>query len=220
MIRVEVLPNEAAATAAAAGEIGERILATTESGDRFTWAISGGTGPAPMFRRLGDLDLPWLRVDTWQVDERVAPLGDPDRNRTIAEAALPRPALDGIGWMPVEDDDLEAAADAYAATLPERFDVIHLGLGPDGHTASLVPGDPVLDERERAVAVTDPYQGRRRMTLTFPALDRAAAIVWLLFGEDKRDALTKLIERDVSIPGARVAVEDQLVVTDIDVTTT
>jgi 6-phosphogluconolactonase len=220
MLRVELLPDADAATTSAADVVAESILAATESGDRFAWAISGGTGPAPMFRRLGELDLPWSSVDTWQVDERVAPLGDPDRNRTITEAALPRPALDGIRWMPVEADDLEAAADAYAATLPDRFDVIHLGLGPDGHTASLVPGDPVLDERERSVAVTGPYQGRRRMTLTFPALDRASAIVWLVTGAGKREAIGKLVGRDPSIPGARVAVEDQLVVTDIDVTTT
>jgi 6-phosphogluconolactonase len=220
MIRVEVLPDEAAATAAASDAIAERILATIASGGRFAWAISGGTYPAPMFHRLGELDLPWASVDTWQVDERVAPRGDPDRNRTLAETALPPPALDGVRWMPVEDGDLDAAAERYAATLPERFDVIHLGLGPDGHTASLVPGDPVLDERDRTVAVTEPYQGLRRMTLTFPALDSAASIVWLLFGEVKRDALTKLIERDPSIPGARVAVADQLVVTDIAVTTT
>jgi 6-phosphogluconolactonase len=219
MIRVEVLADGSAATTAAADAIAERILAATASGGRFAWAISGGTYPAPMFHRLAELDLPWSSIDTWQVDERVAPLTDPDRNRTTAEAELPRPAIAGVRWMPVEDEDLDAAAERYAATLPSRFDLIHLGLGADGHTASLVPGDPVLDDRERTVAVTEPYQGRRRMTLTFPALDSASAIVWLVSGEAKREALTKLIERDPSIPGARVAVEDQLVVTDIDVTT-
>ena len=220
MIRVEVRLDAEAAGRYAADLVAARIREATAAGGRFSWAISGGTSPAPMFRRLGQLDLPWASIDTWQVDERVAPAGDPDRNRTIAEPELPPQALDGVRWMPVEDEDLEAAAARYEETLPARFDVVHLGLGPDGHTASLVPGDPVLDERERTVAVTGPYQGRRRMTFTYPTLERATWIVWLVDGVEKREALTKLLERDPSIPGARVTVPDQLVVTDIDVTTT
>ena len=218
-ISVEVRPDAAAAGRYAADLVAERIRAVTADGRRFAWAISGGTSPAPMFRRLGELDLPWASIDTWQVDERVAPAGDPDRNRTIAEPELPEQALDGVRWMPVEDEDLEAAAARYAATLPARFDVVHLGLGPDGHTASLVPGDPVLDERERTVAVTGPYQGRRRMTFTYPALERATWIVWLVDGAEKREVLTKLIARDTSIPASGVTIPDQLVVTDVDVAT-
>jgi 6-phosphogluconolactonase len=219
MIRVEVRPDAEAAGRDAADLVAARIREATADGRRFAWAISGGTSPVPMFRRLGELDLPWASIDTWQVDERVAPLGDGDRNRTIAEPELPQQALEGVRWMPVEDEDPEAAAARYEETLPARFDVVHLGLGPDGHTASLVPGDPVLDERDRTVAVTEPYQGRRRMTFTYPALERATWIVWLVDGAEKREALTKLIARDPSIPGARVAVADQLVVTDVDVTT-
>jgi 6-phosphogluconolactonase len=218
-ISVEVRPDAEAAGTYAGDLVAERIREATAAGRRFAWAISGGTSPAPMFRRLGELDLPWASIDTWQVDERVAPLGDPDRNRTIAEVELPPEALGGVRWMPVEDADLEHAAAGYAETLPARFDVVHLGLGPDGHTASLVPGDPVLEERERTVAVTEPYQGRRRMTFTFPALERAAWIVWLVDGAEKREALTKLIARDPSIPGSGVAVPDQLIVTDVDVAT-
>ena len=116
--------------------------------------------------------------------------------------------------MPVEDDDLESAAVRYAATLPDRFDIVHLGIGADGHTASLVPGDPVLDVRDRDVAVTDPYEGRRRMTLTYPGLSRAGRVLWLVTGSEKREALRRLLRGDRSIPAARVPVEEQVVVAD------
>ena len=116
--------------------------------------------------------------------------------------------------MPVEDDDLEAAAARYAVTLPERFDIVHLGLGADGHAASLVPGDPVLDVKDRDVVVTGPYEGRRRMTLTYPGLSRARRVLWLVTGPGKREALSRLIRGDRSIPAARVPVVDQVVVTD------
>src|SRR5258708_10580253 len=102
--------------------------------------------------------------------------------------------------MPVEEEVLAAEARAYAAALPARFDLVHLGLGPDGHTASLVPGDPVLDETSALVAVTLPYHGHRRMTLTYPALARAARILWLLTGADKQQPLTMLLPRDRSVP--------------------
>lgn len=220
MIEVEVRPDAEAAGTFAADLVAARIREATAARRRFSWAISGGTSPVPMFRRLARLDLPWASIDTWQVDERVAPTGDPDRNRTIAEPELPPSALEGMRWMPVEEDDLKGAASRYAESLPVRFDVVHLGLGPDGHTASLVPGDPVVGERERTVAITGPYQGRRRMTFTYPALERASWIVWLVDGAEKREALTKLVARDPSIPGSGVTVPDQLVVTDIDLTTT
>jgi 6-phosphogluconolactonase/glucosamine-6-phosphate isomerase/deaminase len=215
MIRVEVLPDPGSVGEQAADLIAEAVRRAISEGRRFAWAISGGETPVPMFRRLGAYALPWHLIDTWQVDERVAPPDDPDRNRSLQAKALPAEALDGIRWMPVEDDDLETAAARYAATLPDRFDVVHLGLGVDGHTASLVPGDPVLDVRDRDVAVTGLYEGRRRMTLTYPGLSRAERAIWVVTESEKRDALRALIAGDHSIPAAQVAVLDQVLVTDL-----
>ncbi len=214
MIRVDVRPDPGTVGKRAADLIAEALRRAISDGRRFAWAISGGETPIPMFRRLGELDLPWHLIDTWQVDERIAPADDPDRNRFRQLPALPPEAIGEMRWMPVEDEDLEAAAARYAATLPHRFDVVHLGLGADGHTASLVPGDPVLDVRDRDVAVTGTYEGRRRMTLTYPPLSRAIRVVWVVTGPEKRDALRKLIAGDRSIPAAHVAVPDQVAVTD------
>jgi 6-phosphogluconolactonase len=213
MIGLEILDDAAAAGARAAELVAEAARAVTEGGRRFAWAISGGEGPALLFRKLGEL--PWDRIDTWQVDERVAPAGDPVRNRTAQERDLPGDALDGVRWMPVEDDDPEGAADRYAAGLPARFDVVHLGIGPDGHTASLVPGDAVLDVDDRDVAITAaPYQGLRRMTLTYPALARCDRAIWYVTGAEKRSAVERLLHGDRSIPAARVAIDDQILVVD------
>jgi 6-phosphogluconolactonase len=217
MIRVEVVPDPEAVGARAAEVVADALREAVGARGRSAWAISGGATPIPMFRRLSELDLPWDLIDTWQVDERVAPLGDPERNRTTQSEVLPEELLGGIRWMPVEDADLEAAATRYASTLPDRFDLVHLGLGADGHTASLVPGDPVLDVRDRALAVTGPYRGHRRMTLTYAGLARAARAVWLVTGSEKREALTKLLAGDSSIPASHVPVADQIVVTDIPV---
>jgi len=155
------------------------------------------------------------RVDIFQVDERVAPDGDPDRNLTHIQDALPDAALARTHPMPVLDPDLESAAALYAALLPDSLDLVHLGIGPDGHTASLVPGDPVLEVRDRRVAATaGEYQGRRRMTLTYPALEAARRLLWLVTGADKRDALARMLAGDASIPAGRVRAADALVVCD------
>ncbi|MEP6757860.1 MAG: 6-phosphogluconolactonase [Actinomycetota bacterium] len=182
-------------------------------------AVSGGTTPWAMFAALADEDVPWSALGIWQVDERIAPRGHEDRGLTHLLGSLPEEGRPHVRPMPVDEVDpgddaaLEAAARTYAATLPERFDVVHLGLGADGHTASLVPGDPVLDVADRDVASTDPYQGRRRMTLTFPALDRARQILWVATGASKARPVRMLVQRDQSIPASRVAagVQDAVV---------
>src|SRR5438093_9992034 len=154
-----------------------------------------------MFAHLADEDVPWEATEIFQVDERVAPDGDDDRNLTTIEPRLPAAAVSRLRPMPVTDDDLEAAAARYEELLPQALDLVHLGIGPDGHTASLVPEDPVLGVADRLVALTGgEYEGRRRMTLTYPALASARRVLWLVTGEDKRDALARLLAGDESIP--------------------
>jgi 6-phosphogluconolactonase/glucosamine-6-phosphate isomerase/deaminase len=166
-----------------------------------------------MFAALAKEDVPWADVQLFQVDERVAPDGDSSRNLTnLRESIGDAPAT--VYPMPVNDSNLDAAADRYADVLPSRFDLVHLGLGPDGHTASLVPGDPVLSVTGALVAVTQPYQGQRRMTLTYPALARADQLLWLISGADKRGPLSRLLAGDLSIPAGRVHAARSLVLAD------
>lgn len=181
---------------------------------RFEFAVSGGHTPWAMFDALGERDMPWGATTIYQTDERIAPAGDPDRNLAhLTEALAGVPAH--VVAMPVEDPDPGAAAQRYAEELPEHFDVVHLGLGPDGHTASLVPGDDVLGVTDRLVAVTtSPYQGRRRMTLTYPALARAAQLLWLVSGSSKAAALQRLLAGDRSIPAGRVTAAGSVVIAD------
>ena len=157
-----------------------------------------------MFELLGDQEIDWARTDVFQVDERIAPDGDDDRNHTHMLEHLPREAIERLRPMPVTDDDLETAARRYGEMVPEQVDIVHLGLGPDGHTASLVPGDTVLDVADRPVALTGgEYQGRRRMTMTYPALAAARQVFWLV-GSGKNDMVERLLAHDPSIPAGRV----------------
>lgn len=180
---------------------------------RFAFAVSGGATPWQMLRALANEDVPWGQVEVFQVDERVAPPGGQDRNLThLRESLLSHAPLrsEQIHPMPVEATDLHAAAAAYAHLLesiagtPPVLDLIHLGLGPDGHTASLVPGDPVLDEQTADVAITGIYQGRQRMTLTYPILNRAREVLWLATGESKRPMLARLLASDPTIPAGHI----------------
>jgi 6-phosphogluconolactonase len=189
----------------------------------FILAVSGGQTPWLMLRELAGEDIPWDRVHVAQVDERVAPAGHPDRNLThLRESLLEHAPLraEQIYAMPVEAPDLEAAASRYAETLraiagsPLVFDLVHLGLGPDGHTASLVPGDPVLDVTDADVALTGVYQGRRRMTLTYPMINRSRRILWLVTGSDKVGMLRGLLSGDKSIPAGRMRQDHALVIAD------
>jgi 6-phosphogluconolactonase len=211
---LDVLPDADAVAARGAALVAEHARAAVAARGEFSLAASGGRGPWAMFSRLAEEDVPWGGATVYQVDERVAPGGHPERNLTHLRRSLPPDAEPRIRPMPVEAEDLEAAAAEYAASLPEHLDLVHLGLGPDGHTASLVPGDPVLDVTNRDVAVTGPYQGTRRMTLTYPALARARRLLWIVTGEDKADALARLVAGDTSIPAGRVPADNALVLAD------
>jgi 6-phosphogluconolactonase len=208
-----VLPDAADLASRAAEFVATRARSTIADRGRFAFAVSGGHTPWTMFAELMKQDVDWADVQIFQVDERVAPDGDPDRNLTHLRASLGDAAAQVVA-MPVTGADLPAAAADYARLLPDRFDLVHLGLGPDGHTASLVPSDPVLNVTDRLVAVTEPYQGHRRMTLTYPALARADHTLWLVAGEDKREALAKLLAGDPSIPAGRVPVRQSTILAD------
>jgi 6-phosphogluconolactonase len=212
-LRIEVLPDADAVAERGAEYIAECVRAAVADRGRFTFAVSGGRTPWAMLGHLYG-KMPWERVTIFQVDERVAPDGDSDRNLTHLLRSLPPGGAADVRAMPVWAHDLEQAAAGYASSLPEQLDLVHLGLGPDGHTASLVPGDPALDVTDRDVAVTGEYQGRRRMTLTFPALNRARRILWLVTGEDKADALRRLRESDPAIPAGRIRADGALVLAD------
>jgi 6-phosphogluconolactonase len=210
---LQVLPDpDGVARAGAAFVAGRANDAVAEKGT-FTFAVSGGHTPWEMFAELASLAVPWENVVIYQVDERVAPPDDIDRNLVHLMKALgSEPAQ--VRAMPVNDADVDAAAHTYGAQLPLRFDLVHLGLGPDGHTASLVPGDPVLSVTDRLVALTRPYNGRVRMTLTYLALSRADQILWLVTGEDKKEPLARLLAGDTTIPGGRVQAAASLVMAD------
>ena len=180
---------------------------------KFAMAVSGGKTPWVMLRDLAQENVPWQGLHVFQVDERVAPEGDPDRNLThLRESLLEHAALrpEQIYAMPVNAADLEAACRQYAQILesiagsPPVLDLVHLGLGPDGHTASLVPGDPVLNVKDADIALTGLYQNRRRMTLTYPVINHARRVLWLATGAEKTGMLARLQAGDISIPAGRV----------------
>lgn len=223
MPSIQVLADAGAVAHAAAKRIAAEARSAVVARGRFVVAVSGGRTPWAMLAALAAEEVPWPQVHVVQVDERIAAAGDPDRNLThlreslLAIAPLPPEHLHA---MPVEEPDLEYAARRYARTLegmagrPPVLDLVHLGLGPDGHTASLIPGDPVIDVHDREVALTEPYQGRRRMTLTYPALNRARRILWVVTGPEKAEALARLRDGDRSIPASRIRREAVWVLAD------
>ena len=222
-MEIKALSTADAAAQEASHVIADAARAAVAVRGRFVMAVSGGRTPWQMLRALANEEVPWKFVHVVQVDERIAPAGDPDRNLThLRESLLEHAPLpvEQIYAMPVEEADLEGATRSYARTLqqiagtPPVLDLAHLGLGPDGHTASLVPNDPVLNVTDRDVALTGLYQNRRRMTLTFPMLDRSRRILWVVTGTEKAKMLARLRDRDDSIPAARIRQGQALVVAD------
>ena len=222
-MRIEVHSDADAAAAAGAKFIAAQARQAVAARGRFVMAVSGGRTPWQMLRVLANEEVPWKNVHVVQVDERLAPAGDPDRNLThLRESLLSHAPLpsEQIYAMPVESSDLKTAAKLYAKTLsdiagtPPLLDLAHLGLGPDGHTASLVPGDPVLDVTDADVAPTAIYQKRRRLTLTYPLLNRSRCVLWVVTGYEKADMIVRLLNRDVTIPAGRIRSDNALVIAD------
>ncbi len=220
---MEVLPDVDSAARRAAALIAREARASVALRGRALLATSGGSTPWRMLARLAEEDVPWANVHLFQVDERLVPAGHPDRilvhlnENLLSRVQLPEGHFHA---MPVEEADLDGAAARYAAGLrtvagdPAILDLVHLGLGTDGHTASLVPGDPVLAVDDVDVSPTGPYQGYRRMTLTFPVLHRARRILWLVTGADKTAILDSLRRGDDSIPASRIPGDRALIVAD------
>jgi len=212
-MKIEVFADDESTARATAKFIAAEARAAAAARGQFVMAVSGGRTPWIMLRALAKEEAPWEHIHVAQVDERVAPAGHPDRNLTHLRENLLDPSPirpQQIHAMPVESPDLEGAAKEYASALgeiagsPLTLDLVHLGLGPDGHTASLVPGDPVLNVTDVDVAVTGVYQGRRRMTLTYSAINRARRILWLVTGNEKAGMLLRLRKADPSIPAGRI----------------
>lgn len=212
-MRIETLRDADAVAQAAAAIIAAQARAAVRSGASFVLAVSGGRTPWQMFRALAREKVPWQGTHVVQVDERVAPLRHADRNLTVLREnllALVQVRAEQVHAMAVESMDLDAAAANYGQELseiagsPPVLDLVHLGLGPDGHTASLVPGDPVLDVADADVALTGVYQGRRRMTMTYPILNRSRHVLWVVTGGEKAHMLARLLDGDPSIPAGRV----------------
>jgi 6-phosphogluconolactonase len=220
---LEVMADPQTTAERAAAIIAADARAAVAARGKFAMAVSGGHTPWVMLRALANEDVPWAAVQVFQVDERVAPDGDPDRNLThLHETLLTHAPIkrEQIHAMPVNLPDLDAAAKQYAATLqsvlgaPPVLDLAHLGLGPDGHTASLVPNDPVLNITDADVGATGVYMGHRRMTLTYPMLNRSRRILWLLTGAEKATMLPKLQAGDPTIPAGRISSAQAVILAD------
>ncbi len=222
-MKTQILPDANVVATEAARMIAAEARAAAASRGRFVMAVSGGQTPWQMLRELAKEDVPWEAVHVVQVDERIAPAGDPDRNLThLRQSLLEHAPLseEQIHAMPVEEAEIKGAAGNYALVLqrvaatPPVLDLAHLGLGPDGHTASLVPGDPVLQVNDRDVALTGFYHGRRRITLTYPMLNRSRRILWVVTGAEKARILMRLLDGDASIPAGRIRQDRAFVLAD------
>ena len=221
-MNLEVLTDADAIARQAASVIAGAARSAVGARGKFVMAVSGGRTPWVMLKALAAEDMPWQSVQIFQVDERVAPDGHSDRNLTYLRASLASVPLaaDQIHAMNVTASDLHSSADQYGSVLeqfagnPPVLDLVHLGLGTDGHTASLVPDDPALNVEDKDVSITGLYQGRQRMTLTFPVLNRSRMILWVVTGPEKGEMLARLRQGDVSIPAGRVRRDDALILAD------
>ncbi|HYO83105.1 MAG TPA: 6-phosphogluconolactonase [Bryobacteraceae bacterium] len=222
-MKVEVLPTTESVADRAAAFVAEQARRAVAERKRFVFGASGGRTPWLMLRTLSTVDLPWPQVHIVQVDERVAPAGHADRNvERIRESLLDQAPIpvDQIHAMPVECHDLVAAAAKYGASLraiagsPPTLDVVQLGLGRDGHTASLLPGDAALAIEDSDVAMTGFYDGRCRMSLTYPMINRSRVILWIVTGAEKAEMLGRLLNGDQSIPAGRIRRHNSLVIAD------
>lgn len=223
-MKTEILADSDAVAVRAAGIVASEARCAFAARGRFVMAVSGGRTPWQMLRALAREDVPWAGVHVLQVDERVAPAGDPDRNLThLRESLLSHAPIppDHIHAMPVEAADLDQACRDYTSVInalsgiPAVLDLVHLGLGPDGHTASLVPGDPVCEVRDAEVALTGLYQNRRRMTLTYPVLNRSRNILWVVTGAEKAPMLPRLLAGDPTIPAGPIAHGNAFLLADV-----
>jgi len=225
---MEVHADASAVARRAATWIAEAAREAIKARGRFVVALSGGNTPHEMLRQLATEAIDWSKVYIVQVDERVAPLGSADRNLTQLREALldrvPIPAAQ-VYPMPVEAVDLAAVADGYGGLLiglagsPPVLDLVQLGLGADGHTASLVPGDAAVEVNDADVAVTASYKGWRRMTLTFPIINRARRILWLVTGAEKSAVVARLAAGEESLVASRISRKSALVMVDRAATT-
>ena len=214
---LEILNDAEAVAKTAATFIANEARASIRERGRFVLAVSGGKTPWIMLRHLADETVEWDKIHIFQVDERIAPAGSADRNWThLQESLLNKEVTKSVHLhpMPVENPDLEAGALAY--TTPPVFDLVHLGLGPDGHTASLIPGDSVLKVIDRDISLTGLYQGHQRMTLTYPVINRSHKILWVVAGKEKQTALQQLLNKDSSIPGGSVMQANATILADQD----
>lgn len=225
-MQLNVLPDATAAAAAAADWLAKRIERCVVERGGCTLALSGGDTPTRMFEALAALPVPWARLHVFQVDERVVASRSTHRNLHGLAEVFGKLPVDRLHAMPVENADLHAAAHDYERALrdacgdPPVLDLVHLGLGADGHTASLLPGDASLAVRDRDVGLTAAYGGFRRMTLTMPMLRRARQVLWLVTGAGKSAALQELLhppaDRSRASPAARLGLRDAVVFADED----
>ncbi len=208
---LDVLPDPDALARHAA----ELMLAAARATDGpFTVALSGGSTPKRLYQLLATLPFPWERTHWFWGDERFVPPDDPASNYRMTREALlshVRVPADHIHPVPTVGLTPHDAATRYESTLrailaPERplFDVVLLGLGTDGHTASLFPGKPMLEERDRWVGATDDPQGAPRITLTYPALESSRETLFLVAGADKKERLREVLAGDRRLPAARL----------------